>query len=291
MTLPRLSRRHEQLILGRPGDGVKSRGAVSESFDKTPQLLAPARVAQLAQRFSFNLTNTLSRDFKVLADFFQRVIGGFADAEPLPQHLLFARCQRFQGAIDLALEIVTNRRFQRRNGLLVLDEVAQVAVFLFADRRFERNRLARDFQNLSHFVERKIHSLGDFFRGWFAPELLHQVAGRANELIDRFDHVYRDADRPRLVRDGACDRLTNPPGRIGAELIAALVFKLVDRLHQADVALLDQIQELQAAVGIFLGDADDETEVRFHQFGFTALDLLLRHIQVLDGVLDFIAGN
>jgi hypothetical protein len=30
-------------------------------------------------------------------------------------------------------------------------------------------------------------------------------------------------------------------------------------LHQADVALLDQVEELQAAVRIFLGDRDDES--------------------------------
>jgi len=30
-------------------------------------------------------------------------------------------------------------------------------------------------------------------------------------------------------------------------------------LHQADVALLNQVEELQAAVRIFLGDRDDES--------------------------------
>src|SRR3546814_3115039 len=64
--------------------------------------------------------------------------------------------------------------------------------------------------------------------------------------------------------DLAGDRLPDPPGRVGAELVATAIFELVDRLHQADLALLNQVQELQAAVGVFLGAGDDEAQVRFH---------------------------
>ena len=45
--------------------------------------------------------------------------------------------------------------------------------------------------------------------------------------------------------------LADPPRRVGRELVAAAVFELVHRLHQADVAFLDQVEELQAAVGVF----------------------------------------
>src|SRR5438067_483827 len=58
------------------------------------------------------------------------------------------------------------------------------------------------------------------------------------------------------------DRLPDPPGGIGRELVAAAVLELIDRLHQADIAFLDQVEELQAAVGVFLGDRDDEAQVR-----------------------------
>ena len=36
----------------------------------------------------------------------------------------------------------------------------------------------------------------------------------------------------RLVGDGACDRLTDPPGRVGAELVALPVIKLLDGLDE-----------------------------------------------------------
>ena len=73
--------------------------------------------------------------------------------------------------------------------------------------------------------------------------------------------MHRNTDGARLVGDRAGDRLPDPPGRIGRELVAAAVLELVDRLHQADIAFLDQIEELQAAVGVFLGDRDHEAEV------------------------------
>ena len=62
------------------------------------------------------------------------------------------------------------------------------------------------------------------------------------------------------------DRLPDPPRRVGRELVAAAVLELVDRLHQADVAFLDQVEELQAAVGVFLGDGDDEAQVGLDHF-------------------------
>ena len=77
----------------------------------------------------------------------------------------------------------------------------------------------------------------------------------------RLVHVHRDADGAGLVRDRARDRLADPPGRVGGKLIAAAVFELVGRAHQADVAFLDQVQQVQAAVDILLGDRDDQAEV------------------------------
>ena len=67
------------------------------------------------------------------------------------------------------------------------------------------------------------------------------------------------------------DRLADPPRRVGRELVAALVLELVDGLHEADVPLLDQVQELQAAVRVLLGDRDDEAQVGLDELGLGAL--------------------
>ena len=103
------------------------------------------------------------------------------------------------------------------------------------------------------------------------PKLLHQLALRAHQLVDRFDHVHRNADGAGLVGDGAGDGLANPPRGVGGKFVAAAPFEFVDGLHQADVAFLNQVEELQAAVGVFLGDGNHQAEVRFDQFFFGLL--------------------
>ena len=91
-------------------------------------------------------------------------------------------------------------------------------------------------------------------------------------LRHRLDHVDRDADRAGLVGDGPRDRLADPPGRVGAELVAAAILVLVHRPHQAGVAFLDQVQEAQAAVAVLLGDRDHQPQVAAGQ---VALGLLV----------------
>ena len=102
-----------------------------------------------------------------------------------------------------------------------------------------------------------------------------------------------DADRAGLIGDRAGDRLADPPGRIGREFIAAAIFEFIDRLHQADIAFLDQVEELQAAVGIFLGDRNDEAQIGLDHFllGLARLALaLLHHMDDAAEFLDFEAG-
>ena len=83
--------------------------------------------------------------------------------------------------------------------------------------------------------------------------------------------MHRDADGAGLVRDGAGDGLTDPPGGVGREFVTATVLELVDRLHEADVALLNEVEELQAAVGVLLRDGDDEAKVGFDELALGAL--------------------
>ena len=40
------------------------------------------------------------------------------------------------------------------------------------------------------------------------------------------------------------------------------------RFHQTDVTFLNQVQELQTTVGVFLGDRDNQTQVRFNHLFF-----------------------
>ena len=91
--------------------------------------------------------------------------------------------------------------------------------------------------------------------------------------------MHRNADRAALVGHRAGDRLPNPPGGISAELEAAAVFELVHRPHQAGIAFLDEVEERQPAVAVFLGDRDDEPQVAFRQ---SPLRLLVAGVDLAD---------
>src|SRR3989475_520219 len=248
-------------------------------------------MTQLAQRLGLDLPDALPRDREVLPDLFQRVVGVLADPEALAQHALLARREGLQRVVDLALQIVADGCVQRRDGLLVLDEVPQMAVFLLADGRLQRDRLLGDLEDLANLVQRKVHLLGDLFGRRLTPQLLDQVPRGADQLVDGLDHVHRDPDGPGLIGDGAGDGLADPPRRVGAELVAPLVLELVHGLHQTDVPLLDQVQELQPAVGVLLGDADHEPQVGLDQLGLAALDLFLGLVQKFDALAELFGGN
>ena len=41
------------------------------------------------------------------------------------------------------------------------------------------------------------------------------------------------------------------------------MIEFFDRAHQANIAFLDQIEELQAAIGVALGNRDDQAKIGF----------------------------
>ncbi len=154
--------------------------------------------------------------------------------------------------------------------------------------RLEADRLLGDLEDLPHLLHRHVHLGRDLLGGRLAPELLDELPGGADELVDRLDHVHRDADGAGLVGDGAGDRLADPPGGVGRELVAAPVLELVDRLHEADVPLLDQVEELEAAVRVLLGDGDDEPEVGLDHLLLGLGGLLLALADDVDDVLQLV---
>ena len=107
---------------------------------------------------------------------------------------------------------------------------------------------------------------------------LEQVE-RPVELVELLVHVHRHADRARLVRQRPHDGLSNPPSGVGRELEAPSVVELLDRPGQADVALLDQVQQVQAPVYELLGHRHHQPQVGLDQGVLGCLDLALGPLQ------------
>src|SRR5207302_6835086 len=103
---------------------------VDSVLDERAQPLRPARVAQLAQGLGFDLADALAGDLEVLAHFLERVVALLADAEAHAQDFFFARRERGQHLPRLLGQVHVDDRIGRRGDGLVLDEVAQVRIFL-----------------------------------------------------------------------------------------------------------------------------------------------------------------
>ena len=162
-----------------------------------------------------------------------------------------------------------------------------MAVLLVADRGLEADRLLGNLQHLANLVDRHRQLFGEFLRSRLAADFVKHLARGAHQLVDRLDHVHRNTDGARLIGDRAGDGLPDPPGGIGREFIAAAVLELVDGLHQADVAFLDQVQELQAPIGVFLRNGDHQAQVRLDHFLLRAGAFALAALDGLDDGAEF----
>src|SRR5215213_2282138 len=224
-------------------------------------------MAQFSERLGFDLPDALARDGEVLADLLQGMLAAVrSQAEPHLYHFLFARSQGLQDLIGYLAQVGGYHRVGRVHYGLVFDEVAEMRILFLPDGSFQGDGLLCDLQNFTDLRDGDVHLPRDLFRARLAAEFLDQRAGGPDEFIDRLDHVNGDANSARLIRNRARYGLAYPPGRVGGKFISPPPLELIDGLHQADVALLDQVQELQAAVGVFLGDRYHEAKVRFDQF-------------------------
>ncbi len=65
-----------------------------------------------------------------------------------------------------------------------------------------------------------------------------------------------------VVEDESQNVGADPPGRIRRELDAAIRVVALDRLHEADVALLHEVHDVLVGAPVLVGDLDHEPEVR-----------------------------
>src|SRR2546422_1742739 len=251
-------------------------------FNKVLQLLRPGRVTQLAQRLGLDLADAFARHAELTADFLQRAGAAVIQPKAQLQHLALTWGERLQDVFQLLLEHGKRCRLGRGQGVLILDEIAQMTVFLFTDGRLQGDRLLGNLDDFAHTLHREAHRGGDLLRGRLTTQLLQQGTRDADELVDRLHHVDRDADRPSLVRQRPGDRLPDPPGRIRAELVSLSPVELLDRTDETQIPLLNKVQEEHPAAHVFLGDADDQAQVGLNEATLRFLVALLHALSQVD---------
>src|SRR5689334_9217298 len=94
---------------------------------------------ELLQRVVLDLADSLAGDAERPADLLQRA--GLLALEPEAEldHLAVTLGERGEGVLDVLPPERDLRRVERRLGLLVLDEVAELGLFLLADRLLQRD--------------------------------------------------------------------------------------------------------------------------------------------------------
>src|SRR5262245_18802211 len=115
-------------------------------------------MAELAQRLGLDLSDTLPGDREPPADLLQGVLTLLADAETQAEDLLLLGRERRQCALDLRHQVLADQAIVGRVGALVFQEVAELRIL--ADRRLERERLARGLQDQADLLRRHARALG-----------------------------------------------------------------------------------------------------------------------------------
>src|SRR5512132_94532 len=230
-------------------------------------------MAELRQGLRLDLPDPLPGDAKLASDLLQRARVAVEKPEPELDDLLLPFGQGMEHGLELFLQQDEAGRVDGDHGVRVLDEVAEVRVLLLPDRGLEGDGLLAHLQDLAHLVGGDAHLPPDLLRERLAAQILEELSLDADELVDRLDHVHRDADRAGLVGDRSGDRLADPPRRVRRELVALGVVELLDRADEPEVALLDQIEEQHPAAYVPLRDRDHQAQVRLDQLALRELSV------------------
>ena len=234
-----------------------SRGAFPSGdwAQKTLQVLAAHGVLQLAHGFGFDLPHAFAGDLENAADFFERV--GVAIGQAVAQADDFAFADRSASSASPRSSAAAGRcwpSMHRAFGAGILDELAEAAVFAFADRPIEADRMPADVQHAAASSSVMPAAIAISSVVGSRPNSCSSRLATLRSFDQHVDHVHRNANRAGLIGNRAGNRLANPPRGVRAELEAAAILVLIDGSHQAGVAFLNQVQEAQAAVAVLLGD-------------------------------------
>ena len=149
------------------------------------------------------------------------------------------------------------------DGPLVGQQVAELGVAGVTHRRLQGYRRQGDAPHIGDLALGPIQRARQLGARRHRPERHRKPSLDRLQLAHPIAHVDGEPDRAALLRHRAPDRLADPQRRVGREAQAAPVVELLHRTHQADRALLDQVEQGHAGVLALeaLGQVDDEAQV------------------------------
>jgi hypothetical protein len=154
---------------------------------------------------------------------------------------------RLEGAEQLVEQIALDdgHHVVLGGGVTVGHQVAERGVTVVTDGLVEAHRRGQPVELGVLLVERLAVARG-----------LPQSGAQARRAVTG------DADQARLLVERPADGLADPEGRVGRELEPPAPVELVDGVLEAEVPLLDQVEEVHPlGEGVAAGDADHEPQV------------------------------
>src|SRR5690606_27969626 len=137
------------------------------------------------------------------------------------------------------------------------------ALVVLRDARIEADRPLTDgLEDKLDLLDGEIELGGDLRGRGLLRTHGTQFGPRRHDLLRGGLQVSRQANRPPTVDHRAPNGVLDPPARVGREAEATGRIEAVDRLHQADVPLLDAVVHRQAGPLETVSDADDQPEIR-----------------------------
>ena len=207
------------------------------------------------------MADTLAGHAEFVADFLECALFATGQTEAEGDDLALARIKDIKQVADFLAQILVAQCREGILGALIADQITERGVVIGTDLGVERRRADGDIFQMCHLGFGQTELLGQFVIARLATEFLGHLRGHATDLADFVDQVDRQADRFALVGQGALDRLLDPPGSVGAQLPAFHGIKAFDSLHQADVALGDEVQERQPVVAEIMGNLDHKAKI------------------------------
>jgi hypothetical protein len=151
------------------------------------------------------------------------------------------------------------------------DNVPHEKVFILVQRRVKTADGLGRLVGVDHAFDLpggQVEGFAHLLHGGAAPQADGQTVPLPEPLAKGLQGVGRYADGFGLFVVGAADGLFDPVGRVGGKTETAFRVELVDRVHEAEVALFDQVQEIDAGPVILFGDGDDQAQVGFNDAFF-----------------------
>jgi hypothetical protein len=200
--------------------------------------------------------------------FFNGVFSHQSVVEDLP----FLAFQGLPKLVDLPCELVADFRLGQR--IIHAHVVGGKQLYTSYGTTFGRpnRRIERGISSCKSHVHRddipfgNVEALGDDFGRRLnphrrEPRLLFLQVEEQLSLGLRGAYLHQAV----VVQDVTKNVGSNPPSRVARELHTLVRVILPHRLHEADVAFLNQVEDVLVRLAIVVGDLDDQSQVRCDQ--------------------------